>query len=343
MNNIRNINPDDFFTLSSPKEKTKFLLRYAILAPSTHNTQPWLFRIIKSGCEVYYDPKLLLPEGDPQKRDLHISIGCAIENIIVAAKYFGVFDYISMKSTTDSNHLATIYFKNLSSKVNDNYRKILNTIPKRVNARGIFQPIKVPVEILNEISTIINNEYQLNNITVHWISNETQISEIARLTAEGLKIAYAKKSFRKEMARWLRSSLTRRKDGIPGYALKMPFPFSFIFPTLVRWFNLGFFLSKLNQMSLNSAPLVVIITANANNPLIWLNVGRIAQRIMLEFNARGWQTSIFVASIEMGKLYQRLQKIINTKQIPQFLFAVGKTGSTHKTTPRHPLEQKIIK
>jgi nitroreductase len=30
---------------SSPAEKLKFLLQYAVLAPSSHNTQPWLFRI----------------------------------------------------------------------------------------------------------------------------------------------------------------------------------------------------------------------------------------------------------------------------------------------------------
>ena len=38
---IRTIDKGEFFKLKNPKEKKKFLLRYAILAPSTHNSQPW--------------------------------------------------------------------------------------------------------------------------------------------------------------------------------------------------------------------------------------------------------------------------------------------------------------
>jgi nitroreductase len=37
-------------------EKLRLLLRYAILAPSGHNTQPWLFRMRDQAVELYADP-----------------------------------------------------------------------------------------------------------------------------------------------------------------------------------------------------------------------------------------------------------------------------------------------
>ena len=46
---------DEFYELESPHEQIEFLLRYAILAPSGHNRQPWSFQITKEGVEVFAD------------------------------------------------------------------------------------------------------------------------------------------------------------------------------------------------------------------------------------------------------------------------------------------------
>ena len=57
MNNSdpRDINAQDFVRCVTQEEKILFLLRYAILSPSTHNSQPWLFKVKGSVCEIYFD------------------------------------------------------------------------------------------------------------------------------------------------------------------------------------------------------------------------------------------------------------------------------------------------
>jgi hypothetical protein len=337
----RKINVLDFPEKGSLESQIKFILNYAILAPSTHNSQPWLFKIKVPECQIYYDPRLLLPEADPKTRDLHISIGCAIENLILAAKYFNIFDTVIYGPFDNKEQLAVVRFKTYTGRRNDEYKKVVDTIPKRINARGFFLPILVPLDLLNKISFLIN-DYLIDGINIHWVSEKNKITKLSLLTAEGLRFAYSKPSFRKEMSQWMRNSLTKRKDGLPGYALKMPLILSFILPILVRWFNLGKFLSQLNYKSMNSAPLIGIITTENESQDIWIKVGRLAERIMLEFNSAGWQTSIFVAAIEMEDLYKKVQDIINTEKIPQFLFVVGKIDSLHKPTPRHKLTEKIL-
>ena len=237
--------------------------------------------------------------------------------------------------------MAIIYFKDYTGTINDEYKAVLDTIVKRVNARGLFSPEPVPDNIINSINSKIGN-YLTNGIKLHLVTDENKITKLARLTAEGLRAAYHRSTFRREMSRWMHSSLTTKKDGLPGYALRMPLLASFILPTLVKWFDLGILLSKLNYRSFSSAPLVVAITASNDNPNTWLDVGRLGERLMLEFNNLGWQTSIFVAAVEMGNFYQRVQKIINTDQIPQFLFVIGKIDKLHKPTPRHKLPRKLI-
>lgn len=62
---------------ASLSEKLHFLLRYAILAPSGHNSQPWLFKIVGNNniIEVYADRSRALPLVDPDERELIISCG----------------------------------------------------------------------------------------------------------------------------------------------------------------------------------------------------------------------------------------------------------------------------
>ncbi|KKR14815.1 MAG: Nitroreductase [Candidatus Falkowbacteria bacterium GW2011_GWA2_39_24] len=341
MQNIRLINPEKFSGNNDLQEHIKFVLNYAILAPSTHNSQPWLFKIKTPECHIYYDPKLLLPEADPKTRDLHISIGCAIENLILVAIYFNIFDSVNYGPFENKEQLVTIHFKKYTGTKNNEYKRLLDTITKRINARGSFSSKPVPTDLINLISSTTQH-YLAEGINTHWITDKDKITRLSMLTAEGLKTAYRYPSFRKEMSHWMHHSLTKNKDGLPGYALRIPLLLSFVLPTLVKWFDLGSLLSKLNYKSLNSAPLVVIITAAEDNQITWLKVGRFVERLMLEFNSFGWQTSIFVAAVEMGCFQNEIQKVIGTNQIPQFLFVVGKIDSLHQATPRHELIKKII-
>ena len=57
------------------------LVYYARLAPSTHNTQPWKFVIGRREIDVFVDESRWLRVADPFRRELHISLGCAIESL----------------------------------------------------------------------------------------------------------------------------------------------------------------------------------------------------------------------------------------------------------------------
>ena len=95
-------------------------------------------------------------------------------------------------------------------------------------------------------------------------------------------------------------------------------------------------------MSVDSVPLISVISAAKEDRISWFKIGRLAERLMLEFNSIGLNTSIFVASIEMG-LQKQLQEIVGSKFSPQFLFVIGKAQSLHKLTPRFSVEEKLWK
>src|SRR5215470_12964749 len=66
-------------------EAPRALVRAAILAANPHNTQPWLFKIADTRIDVYADTARNLGSFDPFLREMHIGLGCAVENMVLAA------------------------------------------------------------------------------------------------------------------------------------------------------------------------------------------------------------------------------------------------------------------
>jgi len=341
-NNLWQVDPKEFFTIIKDDDRIKFLLRYAVLSPSTHNSQPWLFKVDNNKCFIYPDPDKKLPEADPQSRDLYISLGCCLENLAIAARYFGLLDKIEyIPQGFKINEIApaaAVWFKNGKGHQDSAWLALLEAITQRVNARGLFRKKPIPENLFSQIKKLPPPE----GLQLALVSDKNKIKKLARLTAEGITLAYNQKKFRQEAANWINHSFSCKKEGIHGYALKMPALLSFVFPTLIRKFNLGKKLSQLNLVSVRSAPLICVISSDQETPDSWLRIGRLAERLMLEFNAAGVNTSIFVAAVEMGELQQQVKQIVETEKKPQFIFCAGYLPGHHRHTARFAVANKLI-
>lgn len=65
------------------------LVRYATLAPSSHNTQCWKFHLADDAISLLPDLARRCPAVDPDDHHLFVSLGCAAENLIQAALAHG--------------------------------------------------------------------------------------------------------------------------------------------------------------------------------------------------------------------------------------------------------------
>src|SRR5512142_3516001 len=78
-----------FPSWGDPAERLRFLLSWAVLAPSRHNTQPWLFEIEGDEVRLYADGSRALHATDPDGRELLMACGAALTNLTLAAAHFG--------------------------------------------------------------------------------------------------------------------------------------------------------------------------------------------------------------------------------------------------------------
>src|SRR3954452_10186304 len=95
------IDASEFHELESRHEQMQFLLRYAVLAPSSRNTQPWMFRITAEGVDIFADFTRRLLTIDPDDRELLMSVGAAITNFRVAAAHFGFTTIVGYDAQPD--------------------------------------------------------------------------------------------------------------------------------------------------------------------------------------------------------------------------------------------------
>ena len=79
----------DFPAAGNTTDLLRFALRYAVLAPSSHNSQPWLFRVEGNAVGVYADRRRRLQVVDPDDRELVMSCGAALYNLRLALSHIG--------------------------------------------------------------------------------------------------------------------------------------------------------------------------------------------------------------------------------------------------------------
>lgn len=322
------------------KDKILFLLKYAIRAPSTHNSQPWKFNIRNQECRILYDLSKKLPITDKKGRDFYISLGCCIENIIMAAKAFRVYKSHKIQPNHRKKYIGSVYFNfdHKIRKLDNTSIKLLNTIMLRLNKRGVCDNKAIKPSVIKNLQEI-SKEYEPAYYIP--ITDENRKNTIVNLTEKGMRLAYKDPCFRLEMSRWFISNYSNLKEGIPGYAINLPNLVSCVFPTIIKYCNIGRILGFLNKKNMSGAPLMSVIYCKEENYKSWITVGRLAERIMVELQLNNIYSSIYVASIEIGNLAKELKNKLKIKGNPQFVFCSGYSSGKHILTPRFDVEHKL--
>jgi nitroreductase len=168
------ISEQNFPSSGSSYDKLKFFLNYSILAPSSHNTQPWLFKIVDNSIELYADRARALPVVDPEDRELTMSCGAALYHLVLAIRHFG-FEYkLEVLPPILANHgkhdevaggsggsgdddlLARVVVEGTIEKKQSNSEeeKLFQAITKRRTNRFMFQDIDIPDSLLSKLKAI---------------------------------------------------------------------------------------------------------------------------------------------------------------------------------------------
>jgi nitroreductase len=333
------INEREFPRGGTPDEKLRFLVRYAILAPSSHNTQPWRFCIEGPTLDIYADPERSLPIADPHDRELTISCGAALFNLRTAMNYFGCVG--EARPFPDSRHPNLLAQVTLDAhRTQDSeWTDLFKAITRRVTDRGSFAPdVASPA-----LSAALREAAHVEGAWLSTFSTDRSKATVGYLVAKGDRIQFENPEFRQELASWLNPP--NKKEGLPAYARGAPQLLGFTAPAvafLVRTFDVGNGVAARDRELAVGSPLIACLGTTRDTPLEWLNAGQALQRVLLLATAYGLHASFLNQPIEVAQLRRALGALAERKGYPQILLRIGRGRDTAQHTPRRPLEDVLI-
>ncbi len=187
------------------------LVQSAILAANPHNTQPWMFLVGEDSIEVYADEQRNLGSFDPYLREMHLGLGCAIENMLVAAPSHGFGVALSvdrgilepLKGPGELRRVASLDLVPNPPRLTDLYaRDLYSVIPKRHTNRGSYRARDIDPAALERLLLAMDNfgEVRLDI----WKRGEEQREVFDRLTLEATEQIIADKEMAHDSDAWFR-------------------------------------------------------------------------------------------------------------------------------------------
>lgn len=322
------------------QEQFTFLLRYAVLAPSSYNTQPWKFGLSNEGIAVYADYSRRLPVVDPGNRELVIGVGAALTNLRIAAEHFGFKCSVEYNRSEDNKlPLAFVYLSPPRSLFPEESRPsyLFQAIAERHTNRNPFLMARVPEQIVASLTELAVS----GSASIFTSRDGTLNQQVADLVAEADRTRLAEGAFRKELAEWIRPNYARRPDGVTGASLGISDLVSVVNPWAMKTFDLGRLRAAKDRNLCLEAPGVVVIYSE-DSLLHWIEVGELLQRVLLTLTKNSVQFSFFNMLTGVPSLRTRLRALLGISSWPQVLLRIGYCLTEPVLSPRRPVDEVIF-
>jgi hypothetical protein len=267
------------------------LVRNATLAPSSHNTQCWQFRIGDRAITLLPDLTRRCPAVDPDDHHLFVSLGCATENLVQAALAYGLHADVS-------------------------YEVELNAIriklePTRPQFSPLFQAISLRQctrcdyngdPISNEELDILERAGTSNGVRVLLLTERSDMDKVLEHVVQANSLQMADPAFVSELKTWVRfngAEAARTRDGLFSLTTGNP-----AIPTWLGQLAFGaFFRPKTENdkiaRQIRSSAGIAVFTGQAADRAHWTEVGRCYERFALRATALGVRNALLNQPVEV--------------------------------------------
>jgi nitroreductase len=300
-------------------------VRTATMAPSLHNSQPWLFRLAGGGSEVHADSTRQLDVLDPAGRELLISVGAAVFTLSLAIRREGRIPSVAVLPDPARPDLVATVRPGDPEPPSAAALELADAIAHRHTNRHPFRDVVVPADIIDELRVAARHEGAVLSIAGRAV--RTVIAGLGRVAEERLR---ARGGYYAELERWTRPAADRR-DGIPPLAIG---PWDALERLPVRDFGLVHPQPRRRGEPFETFPTIAVLCTPGDEPADWVAAGQALQRVLLTATRRHLATTPISQPVEIPSIREAL----SGRGRAQMVIRIG-YGGPAAATPRRPLAQ----
>lgn len=311
------------------------LVRYAALAASSHNTQPWVFRQEADGILIQPDLSRQCPAVDPDDHHLYASLGCAAQNLLIAAPAAGLHGHLSYDASRSSAWIDLE--KGPSSR-----SALFEAIPRRQCSRAEYDGQEIPSGELRLLEEAGGGA----GVSVMLLKGNTQKGQIAEYVAEGNTAQFGDRRWSEELRSWIRFSAgeaVRTRDGLYGPVMGSP--------DVPRWLGelfMRFVFSAKRQnrkdfKHIKSSGAIAVFFSEADDKAHWIEVGRCYQRMALQAAVLNLRTAFINQPVEVSDLRPQFASFLGIgNRRPDLVVRIGR-GPEMPRSLRRPVEHVLVR
>lgn len=310
----------------------KELVRYATLAPSSHNTQCWQFQLKDDAIAILPDLSRRCPVVDPDNHHLYVSLGCAAENVIQAASSYG----LSGQVTFEEAGVGVINIELASAAIEKSL--LFEAISTRQCTHSEYDGQPLSTDELQRLKAAGTG----NGVHVVMLTRPDEIETVIKCVVRGNTAQLTNRDFLRELKSWIRFSdreAAQKGDGLSGKT-------SGNSDSIPRW--LGNFLFPLvsrvpaeNEKyvrQIRSSAGVAVFVSKVNDRTHWIEVGRCYERFALQATALDIRNAFINQPVEEAELQPLLARALGLGEgRPNLLVRFGR-GQPMPSSLRRPVE-----
>lgn len=193
------------------RDPVELAVRAAILAASPHNTQPWLFVVEGEVIDVYADLDRGLGTMDGLLREMYLGLGCAVENLAVAADHAGAAGQVELlPDPADEGHVARITLGSGAA----GQGSLFASIAKRHTHRGPYADIPLDAGTLDALRAFAAAEPDVGLVVV---ADPVGRDRVRSGTVAATEAIIADQEMSSDSFRWFRhtaAQIAEHRDGV---------------------------------------------------------------------------------------------------------------------------------
>jgi hypothetical protein len=324
-----------------PLEAARALIGASVLAPSHMNSQPWRFEVDAHELRLMLDAQRTLPLDDPDQRFAQMSLGAALENLLIAARAWGHHPSVRyLPWGTSPRPGASLAAASVTWQPMERARDRLlfsALTERRSNARS-FDGRAITIPNRSQLLAQVGEE-----VRVHWLEDRADLEAVADLAHDAVRDVMADRSAQGERTSWLRGSdeeSRKRGDGVTPERLGLGGLAAWISGRSMspksRFYGFGASsLAKNTRDLVRSSGALALLTLSARHDAGWIVGGQAYERFALRCTTLGIAQQPLSAPIASNRVRPILTRRFQAEgEEPLLLIRLGHAKSPSPTPRR---------